>query len=159
MPSYSGGKKPMGRKICVHLQCTIIAFLSKKKQLKWADTEFTGESVKAPAAEGVALYVRCGVLCLTSLFFHSFCPSYFVKHGLQDDNKNCRPVSAAVMEFRDGCHRLNHNGIKEGGQSTDWKQVTGLGGLRKRFTEGALRLTKFTERLIHKIMARILASY
>lgn len=31
MPSYSG-KKTMGRKICVNLQCTIIAFLSKSNQ-------------------------------------------------------------------------------------------------------------------------------
>lgn len=122
------GKKTYGEEdLCsftMHSNC----FSVKKKAIKVVRHRVHREECESTGCRGVALYVRCGVLCLNSLFFRSFCPSYFVKHGLQDDNENCRPVSAAIMEFRDGCHHLNHNGIKEGGQSTDWKQVTRLGG-------------------------------
>lgn len=83
------------------------------------------EEVDSLAAERLP-YVCCVPCCV--LIPHLYGPSVtLLNRGLQHGNENCRPVPTLIMEFRDGWHRLNHNGIKKGRQHR-LKTRRGVGG-------------------------------
>lgn len=65
-----------------------------------------------------------------------------LKSGLQHGNENCHPVPAAIMEFRGGRRRLNHNGIKEA-----WEGARSRAGGTVRREEG-YRLHRFRQGLV-----------
>lgn len=68
-------------------------------------------------------------------------PLPLLKSGLQHGNENCHPVPAAIMEFRGGRHRLNHNGIKEAREGTSRRRG-------RREEKGGHRLQRFRQGLV-----------
>lgn len=127
MPSYSK-QKPIRRTIYDCISNSHKLLLYQKEAIKVGRHWVHQEECDSLAAEQLPSMscVPCCVL-IPHLYFPSV-PVTLLNRGLQHGNEKCCAVPVLILELRDGWHRLNHNGIKKGGQSTDWKTRRGVAG-------------------------------